>query len=110
MLPLPQLRAGPVQMSAVAGQVREPQVPVVQHSPFWQAPLTQGLPHRPQFAGSVVRSTQSVPHSVVDPPHPVAGWQTPALCAVEPLPVPPTQFLEQHWSFLLQVLPLALQA
>jgi hypothetical protein len=39
-----------------------------------------------------------------------ADWQTPWLPAVEPPPVPPTHWPEQHWLFFLHALPLALHS
>jgi hypothetical protein len=41
---------------------------------------------------------------------PAGQPQTPSLLLVEPPPVPPSQWREQHWPFFLHALPLALHA
>jgi hypothetical protein len=74
-------------------------------TPGWQDAMLAAQQARVQHTvGS--GNEQAAPRGV----HVAAAWQTPALWAVEPLPVPPTQLFEQHWEFFLHALPLALQS
>jgi hypothetical protein len=86
----------PLQQSASTAQGSW--APTQAQAPFVQLRLAQTVPHWPQLAGSVVRSTHAPPHGHSPAPH---GWQVPSAGSQCP---------RQQSASTRQLLPSSLQA